>query len=61
VLLAETLTTPAEMRRVYRQRLNLALEACQAVNLSEREIDRDVKVLLNIPEVRENCLVRRYY
>ena len=60
VLLAEVIDTPVPMRKVYRDRLYMALAASD-IGLQAAAIREDVHTLLSIPEVRDNPLIRRYY
>ena len=60
VLLAEVIETPAAMRAIYLDRLLQALAAAD-IALEPAAIRADRRVLLTLPEVRENPRVRHYY
>lgn len=60
VLLAEVIETPPSMRQTYLTRLFRALAASD-VALEPPDIRKDLRVLLTVPEVRDNPLILKYY
>lgn len=60
VLLSEAIPTPPAMREIYLSRLLRALAASD-LPLEPAAIHADRRVLLTLPEVRDNPRVRKYY
>lgn len=60
VLLAEAVPTPANLRALYLDRLLRAFDASD-INVPPDAIRADRRVLLTVPEVRDNPRVRKYY